>query len=328
MPSPNFDLQKYATVDSYNYICLKRWQRTYELTRFEPTWWTLRSGKELQIRHVTELFSKKNAHFGHFWEQPADLQQKLAAAPISLVMSDSDPSQGTEEQDLVEKLFSTLESMEAASVLLRSIYPMRFGIYSPLILAFLQIPVASPVQHYLDICKELGVWRENFHLSSVGETDRALWVFYEYAYGPKHCEDYKPLRESFENDHWIRERQAFNVLHKFLKSYDTIRQAAFLAKIDPNLAGKIAGCEFERILRTVTGERTNTDMRKVINLYVKKQGLPLSDGGALNWVWQRRIQTVHSKKDLGKQEVVKMIKIINRILLQPPNVVTAAAVDD
>jgi hypothetical protein len=304
MRSENFDLKKYATVDSYNYICQKRWQKTYDLTRFEQTWRALRSGKELlQTHHVTELFSKKNAHFGHFWEQPANLQQKLAAAPISLVISDSDPPQGTQEQNLAEKLFSTLESMEAASVLLRNIYPMRFGIYSPLILAFLQIPVASPVQHYLDVCKELGGWREHFHLNSAGETDRALWVFYEYAYGPKRCEDYKLLRESFENDHWIQERQAFHALHKFLKSYDTMKQADFLAKIDSNLAGKIAGCEFERILRAVTGELTNNDMPKVINLYVKKQGLPPSDGDALHWVWKRRIRTVHSKKDLSKVEV-------------------------
>jgi hypothetical protein len=82
-----------------------------------------------------------------------------------------------------------------------------------------------------------------------------------------------------------------------------MKQADFLAKIDSNLAGKIAGCEFERILRAVTGELTNNDMPKVINLYVKKQGLPPSDGDALHWVWKRRIRTVHSKKDLSKVEV-------------------------
>jgi hypothetical protein len=317
MGSRNFDLQYYATEKSYNDICIRRWTRHYDFSRFEADWQALRSGEKLQLRHIQELFDKQYTHFGHFWKEPSNLGQQLADRAISLSLSDSDEAGGPREQEMVEILFQTLESMEPASILLRCVHPTRFGIYSPPILAFLQIPVASPVQHYLEVCKELRCWSKHFHLKSAGETDRALWVFYEHAYGPQHLEQTAQLRESFENDRWVQERQAFNVLHKFLKSYPTIKQATFLAAVDPNLAGKIAGCHFERVLRSFTKIwDEDTSVRRVINRYVRMRRLPPDTREALQRVWDLRCDTIHSRKELTAPEAQQMIQTINRLL--PP----------
>jgi len=316
MAPPSFDLGIYASKQKYDDICRRRWDRPYDLTRLEDDWKALGNGEPLRLRHVKELFDKERTPFGHFWEEPA-IPEEEPEEKISLVLSDSDQPGGAKEQELCRNLFSTLGSMEAASVLLRCVHPARFGIYSPPLLAFLQIPLAPPVEHYMEVCKELRLWRDQFSLKSVGETDRALWVFYEDAYGPKHTENPEQLRASFERDGWVRGRQAFNVLHRFFKSFETLKQASILAEIDPNLAGKVAGCEFERMLRTVTGEWQETDMPAIINNYVKNNGSPPSTKNALHWVWRRRVDTVHSLADLSEQNVAKMINII-RNLLPPP----------
>src|ERR1035438_2397519 len=93
-----------------------------------------------------------------------------------------------------------------------------------------QVPIAEPVLHYLAYCDELDVWGQYFLAKrSVGETDRALWVFYELAYGP-HADpkSRNEYQKAFRDDPWVQKRHADNLLGPFFRQYTPLKQAGFL----------------------------------------------------------------------------------------------------
>ena len=100
------------------------------------------------------------------------------------------------------------------------------------------------------------MWGQYFlERKAVGETDRAVWVFYQLAYGPhaepEHREEFQ---KAFRDDAWIRKRHADNLLGPFFRQYAPLKQAEFLMGIDDNLAGKISGCEFEVCLKILVND--------------------------------------------------------------------------
>jgi hypothetical protein len=268
----SFDLKIYPP--QYDAVVRRRFERTYDLKTLDPLSNDLRDGKALTIEHVNEVFSEKNSHFGQFWKIPESLERKLKGQKIYLQMPDqeaTEPERSESSEKIVSMLFKLLGSIDLASILLRCVHPREFGVYSPPLLGFLQLELepGGPVSHYLDYCGELREWGKHFGIqdggvTSVGETDKALWVFYEIAYGPMHFRDAKVHQDRFRNDKWIVARRAEKFLRAFFSRFEPLEQARLMAEIQPNLAAKIAGCELERLVITlldpdVKGEKTWRD---------------------------------------------------------------------
>ena len=225
---------------------------------------------------------------------------------------------------IVNQLFRELGSLELTSVLLRCVHPEYFGIYSPPLLCLLQVPIAEPVLHYLAYCDELAAWGQHFlPKKSVGETDRALWVFYERVYGPRvdlvNREDYKRV---FEDDPWVRKRHADNSLGRFFQQYSTLDRR-FLIGIDDNLAGKIAGCEFEACLKSFVTDpgdfaawrQNRTDLKgdlvDLIEYAAERRGCG-PQKHELHLVRRHRNQAIHGG-GLQKKQVEKMIEVTSHL---------------
>jgi hypothetical protein len=208
------------------------------------------------------VFSRKT-HYGFYWTVPEPVLADGQRISLNVVKL----KDNVEEQcwKLVEEVFYMLKSMEVTSVILGCVHPDHFGVYSHPILMLLQLPMKTPVNHYVQYCHELRAWGSWFLPGrSVLDTDRALWVFYQDAYGHKPDSDKtKTYRELFERNDWIRERHAENVLRPYFSSYGPLQQARFLLKIDANLSARIVGCEFEARIKELVDPNERQRERKI-----------------------------------------------------------------
>jgi hypothetical protein len=319
-----FPLDEYDNVARYDEVCRQRFGRTYDLESLVRKFSALREpGHVLTAAHVLFLFNPEETHFGHFWRPPQDLEQTLNLRGISLAKPTNAGRPWRE--DLVGMMYEILGSVEAVSVLLRCTHPEDFAVYSPPTLNLLQLPAQPPVEHYLLYCDELRGWGAHFGAPSVAKTDQALWVFYEWSYGPVSLKVHggggekgaRARRRQFENDRWVRERQACNVLKPFFHQWSAIEQAACLAGIDPNLSGKIAGCELEKRLKQSTGledEEVPSLIQHFSTAADQDPGRRRKIKGRLRRAWKLRNKTVHLQGDLTPAEAEDMIAIIRDLL--------------
>jgi hypothetical protein len=255
-------LQQCATEEWYSKACEMLSNRTYNLRELERLRRELRAGRPLRANDLEQISDK--THFGESWKIPKTfVPEGLTKKEISLRRPDCGSSKAEDvkrwkawRRSIVDRLFHELGSLDLTSIVLRCVHPECFGVYSPPLLCLLQVPIAEPVLHYLAYCDELDVWGQYFLAKrSVGETDRALWVFYELAYGP-HADpkSRNEYQKAFRDDPWVQKRHADNLLGPFFRQYTPLKQAGFLLGIDDNLAGKIAGCEFENCLKSLVND--------------------------------------------------------------------------
>ncbi len=278
-------------------------------------------GRLLRSDDVEAIFSKKNAHYGHYWSKLPDLRLKEAA--LSLLECERGKSLSdlnNWRKNRVRALFEVAKSMEVTSVILQTIYPDDFGVYSPPVLTFLQIALRPPVDHYLAYCDELREWSAHFlNCESAARMDRALWVFYELAYGSEPKESVAAqYREAFARDTWVRQARARNVLGMFFRESSPLQQAEFLIGVDHNLAGKIAGCEFEVRLRASVPEadfnlwrQGRTGLKGELVDLVEYVAEKANSGLRKHELHKARVlrnQAIHGKK-LTKSDVEKMIAL-------------------
>jgi hypothetical protein len=323
----SFDLKVY--LPEYNAVVRRRFRRTYDSRTLEPLWDELRHGQPLEIEHLKEVFSENNSHFGQFWKIPESLGKRLNNRPRIDLQMPNHESAGVQRSEWAEKvvttLFELLGSIDLASILLRCVHPRKFGVYSPPLLGFLQLELEprGPVYHYLDYCSELYEWGEHFGIrddgiTSVGETDKALWVFYEIAYGPMHYKDAKIHQDRFCNDAWIVARRAENYLRTFFSRFRPLEQARLMACIQPNLAAKIAGCEFERLLMNcldpnIKGETT---LRNNVNAFaIRYPGYVTKR--RLHRVCNLRNDAVHGLGLITAEHVLEMLEAVEIVSAAP-----------
>ena len=203
-------------------------------------------GRYLRNSDIDAFFSDK-MHYGYYWKPPSGVN--LDASHILLSEAErgtTEDAVGVWKRQLVRTLFRKLKSREVASVVLSCVHPKDFGVFSPPTLSLLQIALKPPVDHYLAYCEELAAWGAHFlGTEAVQVADRALWVFYQAAYGQDKTRQAGDYQRAFESDEWVRQRHASNLLKPYLRNLTVLQQANLLLNIDGNLAAKIAGCEFE-----------------------------------------------------------------------------------
>lgn len=184
------------------------------------------------------------------------------------------------------------------------------------------MPIERPVPHYLAYCDELEEWGKEFlGKPSVGETDRALWVFYERVYVLRaDLKDSDECQRAFRRDPWIRKRHTKSLLRPFFQRYSALKQAEFLIDIDTNLAGKIAGCEFEARVKSLVSdsqefkkwwkERPDLagDLEARVEYLAEKKGFG-PQRQDLRAVRALRNDCIHEEKGIQRSAVEKMIEV-------------------
>ena len=78
---------------------------------------------------------------------------------------------------------NALGGLSQASVVLRFVHPQRFAVFSITMTYLLQIQRPTAVDLFVAFCEELSEWQKQFRLSSVAETEMALWAYDQISRG-------------------------------------------------------------------------------------------------------------------------------------------------
>ena len=149
---------------------------------------------------------------------------------------------------------SVLHSTGIVSLVLRFVHPDRYGVFSTPIMNLLQVHRPRTIDLYMAYCEELRAWKEHFRMESVADTETALWTYHELVAGETHAGEASASHAEFDADIWIQRRRVAQVLRPFLRNYGPLELARILVEEEPKLAGKIAGEEYERLLRVAARE--------------------------------------------------------------------------
>ena len=310
-----FDLRIF--LDRFPEVCRAKFGRTYNFRGLEKDFAQLRSGgRWLAARDVMKIFEPSRTPFARYWPKPneKELNRILSAQRVMLapVLSDG--------RALVERLLEVFHNIGLAALVLRFAHSDRFGIFSTPIVSLLQIHRPGTVELYLAFCQELRVWQEHFRLASVAETETALWTYHEISNRLEASLQAEQTHSTFDADVWIQRRRIAQALRPFLEKYGPLELARLLAEEHPKLAGKIAGEEYERLLR-FTARRHYRGMRLGVKGAVEVLFNKLEDDGLirpgertlLGKAWKTRNDAVHPFGEVTLEAVENMIDTIERI---------------
>ncbi len=311
----SFDLRSY--LERFPEVCRSKFGRAYSFRALEKEFAQLRGGKRwLAARDVMKIFDSARTPFGRYWPKPheKELNGLLAAQRVMLAPVAADG------RELVEHTLNVFHSMGVASLVLRFVHPDRFGIFSTPIVSLLQVHRPGTVELYLAFCEELEEWQRHFHLSSVAETEMALWVYHQVSKRSEPLPESERARSAFDADVWIQRRRIAQTLRPFLEKYGPLELARLLAEEQPKLAGKIAGEEYERLVR-LAARRHYRGMRLGVKGAVDVLFHKLEEDGLirpgertlLDKTWKTRNDAVHPFDKVSLEEVENMIDTIERI---------------
>jgi hypothetical protein len=310
-----FDLRSY--LERFPETCRTQFGRTYNFRTLEKEFAQLRSGgRWLAARDVMKIFEPSRTPFARYWAKPHE-KELNALLTVERVMLGPVPGEGRE---LVERTLNLFHSIGVASLVLRFAHPDRFGIFSTPIVSLLQIHRPGTVELYLAFCEELRAWQEHFRLASVAETETALWTYHEISNRSEASPQAEQARSAFDADVWIQRRRIAQTLRPFLEKYGPLELARLLAEEHPKLAGKIAGEEYERLLR-LAARRHYRGMRlgvkgsmEVLFARLEQDGLIRpGDRTLLDKTWKTRNDAVHPFDEVSLEAVENMIDTIERI---------------
>ncbi len=314
-----FHLRVY--LDRFPEVCEKEFGQKYNFRAIEKDFSYLRDDKSwLSAKHVLSLFDPRRTPFGHYWQRPDDkeLDRILSKKHLRLGL----PADSNREEGLIQNLLDVLHNTGTASLVLRFAYPERFATFSTPVVHLLGIQRETTIQHYRAYCEELREWQKHFEMKSVAETDTALWTFHKVATGSKAIPADEAARREFDADVWVQRRRVAQVLRPFFQKHDPLELARILVYEQPKLAGKIAGEEFERLLRRASLRfygRHFLNRKGAADAFIDQLThdghVSLSQRTELRRIWAVRNQAVHPEGEPAPEAVENMIDAIERICL-------------
>jgi hypothetical protein len=310
-----FDLKLY--LDRFPEVCRHKFGRSYSFHALEKKFEPLCTGNRwLAAKDVLNIFDPTATPFGHYWPKPneKELDQILRKTRLVLGPSPVDP------RELVRRALDVLHSIGIVSLLLRFVHPDRYGVFSTPIMNLLQVHRPRTIDLYLAYCEELRAWKEHFRMESVADTETALWTYHELVSGETHANEVSAMNLEFGADIWIQRRRVAQVLRPFLRNYGPLELARILVEEEPKLAGKIAGEEYERLLRVAARELCggmNLAVRGAIEILfdrlAENEYITLEDKAQLDKAWRVRNAAVHAGRPPDPEQVDNMIDSIERI---------------
>jgi hypothetical protein len=312
---PGFDLKFY--LDRFPEVCKQKFGRTYSYRALEKKFEPLCTGNRwLAAKDVLNIFDPTATPFARYWPRPneKELDQILKKSRLVLGPAPADA------RELVRRALPILQSIGMVSLVLRFVHPDRYGVFSTPIMNLLQVHRPRTIDLYLAYCDELRAWKDHFRLESVADTETALWTYHELVAGETQAGEISTPHAAFDADVWIQRRRVAQVLRPFLRNYGPLELARILVEEEPKLAGKIAGEEYERLLRVAARELCggmNLNVRGAIEMLFNRLAdddyISLEDKAQLDKAWRIRNAAVHAGRPPDPEQVENMIDTIERI---------------
>lgn len=311
-----FNLQFFR--DCFPEVSQAAFGRCYDFRNLETNFAYLKDSTNwVSIGHIMPLYDAARSPYARAWPPPdaKQLDRTLKQERVRLA-----PLNGS-GREITQNLLRVLHNLGLVSLVLRLTYPERFAVFSGSVANLLQVQRPAALEMYLSYCDELREWQSHFRMTSVAETEIALWSFYRISNSQNGRSE--EARSAFDRDIWIQRRRLRQALRPFMRRYGPLELARLLAEENPKLAGKIAGEEHERLLHCAAERfypRLSGHQKgwadALINLLAQDGRISLEEKTALRRIWSVRNQAVHPDGEYGGPdlaEVENMIDAIERI---------------
>jgi len=226
------------------------------------------------------------------------------------------------EHQVIEDLLETFHQIELVSVILRFVVPKHYGIMSPPVEKVLGIsPFRRHSERYLVYLKNLREIRDTRSFRSAAEVDMALWVLQvgildgDLLKRDLSDEEYESLRSGFRNDPKLREIRVGNLTRQLFSEMSPLELSEALLATNVDLAGQLAGIQFEQDVRRLTGAEPDDRLADLVKRLLSNPEVLRSIGqipdirGDFWWKAVRtRNKAVHLNPRPKKDDVMKLIE--------------------
>ena len=218
------------------------------------------------------------------------------------------------KHELIACLFEAFRQIEPASVVLRFIDPLRFGIMSSPVQTVLGIrPRRKPTATYEAYLKSLEHIREERRFDRVADVEMALWTLQVGVLdGLPTMPSREELAKDYEEDAELRRIQARNLTVQLLKETPKLDVADALLSTDASLAGQIAGIEFELLVSKRSGAHGQQELKQHVDSMCKLFPRLCSE---LHRSRRIRNAAIHNPASVAKADVEYLINVARK--LQP-----------
>lgn len=177
------------------------------------------------------------------------------------------------EDKAISGLLQVYRQIEPVSVILRFVVPKHYGIMSPPVEKVLGLgPFRRHPERYRAYLRNLRDIRDNRGFDTTAEVDMALWVLQLGVLDnmladhlPK--DEYEALQDGFRRDSKLREIRVGNLTRQIFSDMTRSELAEALLATNVELAGQVAGIEFERSVKRLARAKPNDRMtlRRLVN---------------------------------------------------------------
>jgi len=313
-------IEKRVSSQDYLHICRglhirvteMRYGRTQDLGNIEDRMAGVRLGHRLTYEDIERIRDSKiwNANAFGYWPGRDEVESLLAAGDWNF----SDLPRG--ESGIIECLFGIFRQIEPVSVVLRFIVPEHYGILSPPVERLLGIgSLRKHPKRYRTYLKSLRKIKEDRRFRTVADTEMALWAL-QLGILDGNLKDrlpaneYNALRQGFLQDVKLREIRVGNLTQQIFSDLTRVQIAEALLATNVELAGQIAGIEFERAVRSVVEDLADLD--KPLHYLERKY---LDPDGRYDEARKIRNRAIHLNPKPKKREVEELIEAVKRVTL-------------
>ena len=227
----------------------------------------------------------------------------------------------TNEIDVIKRLQDVFRQIEVVSVILRFVAPTHYGIISPPVEQILGIGARSSHRSkYLTYLRNLRDIRNHAGMATAAEADTALWVLQVGVLNGTLDRDLpelprlgNTLRKNFRKDALLRRIRVGNLTSQLFRDMKRFALADALFETNPELAGQIAGIEFERSLRRIANPSPDSKpgLFRLVELACGQQPLAASHKDTWQKAALTRHKLVHEQNTWTGGEVRQLIEVMH-----------------
>ena len=246
-----------------------RYGRAQNLTEIEKAAARIRSNRRLTYDDIEKIRDRQiwNADVFGYWPSRTEVESILKSEEWDFW------NLPKRENKAISSLLLVFRQIELVSVILRFVIPKHYGIMSPPVEKVLGLgPFQSHPERYRVYLKNLREIRDNRGFDTTADVDMALWVLQLGVLDniladhlPKN--EYKALQDGFRQDSKLREIRVGNLTRQIFSDMPRVELAEALLATNVELAGQIAGIEFERSVKRLTQTRPDdySSLRHLVN---------------------------------------------------------------
>ena len=252
----------YRCRDLHAQVTEIRYGRAQNLAGIEKAVARIRSSRRLTYDDIARIRDDKiwNADAFGYWPPRDEVESILESTEWDFW------NLPKREDKAISKLLQVYRQIEPVSVILRFFVPKHYGIMSPPVEKVLGLgPFRRHPERYQAYLKNLRDIRDDRGFDTTAEVDMALWVLQLGVLDnmladhlPKN--EYEALQDGFLRDSKLREIRVGNLTRQIFSDMTRAELAEALLATNVELAGQVAGIEFERSVKRLTRSKPNDKM--------------------------------------------------------------------